>query len=91
MKKIAFALIGLAFIGCTKEELAQKKDAGQSKDCTCGFIEDTDMYIKNNIEYYTIKVKNDCSGNSKTFFLEEGYWMNAFAGSNICLSNTGSW
>jgi hypothetical protein len=86
MKKIALALIGLAFIGCTKEEpLAPKKD------CNCGFIEDTDMYIKDDVEYYTIKVKNDCSGNSKTFFLEEGYWMNAFAGTNICLTNTGNW
>lgn len=84
MKKILFALIGIAFIGCEKEELSKK-------DCNCGFIEKDDNFVKDGNHYYTITVKNDCSGNSKTFFIDKGYWMNAHAGESTCFNNVNNW
>lgn len=85
MKKIAFALLGIALIGCEKAELPQKKD------CNCGFIESDDNYFKDGNHFYTITVKNDCSGNYKTFFLEQGYWMNAHPGNKTCFNNVDNW
>jgi hypothetical protein len=87
MKKIAFALICLAFIGCTKEEpLAPKKD------CNCGIITNDNHYLDANLNsVYTLEVRNDCSQVTKVFYVSKGDWMNNHAGDKTCFDNLSSW
>jgi len=79
MKKIFLTFIGLAFIGCEKTEIIEKKN------CNCGLI------TADNVHDYSIDIRNSCSNNVKTFYLTEGDWMNAHPGDNFCISNVSNW
>ena len=68
-------ILSLSLVGCEKEE----------KTCNCGLIE------SDNIKDYSIVVRNECSQNSKKFYLSEGDWMNAHPGSTQCFSDVKSW
>ena len=68
-------ILSLALLSCKKEQ----------KHCNCGLIE------SDNVTDYSIIVRNDCSQNSKKFYLTQGDWMNAPAGSNHCFTNVDSW
>jgi hypothetical protein len=82
MKKIALALIGLAFIGCEKE----------SQTCNCGIITNDENYLDANLNsIYTLEVRNECSGNSKLFYVSKGDWMNNHAGDKTCFSDIKNW
>lgn len=76
MKKLLF--LGLVFVvfSCKKEE---------TKPCNCGRI------VSDDVSTYSITIRNDCSGNLKTFNLYEGDWMNAYVGSDYCITNETSW
>jgi hypothetical protein len=78
MKKV-FLIIGISLIGCKKENPQPKQN------CNCGLIE------SDNIQDYSIVVRNDCSGNSKKFYLTEGDYMNAYPGNKQCFSDVASW
>lgn len=53
--------------------------------CNCGLVTSDD------VTNYSVVIRNQCTGNSKRFFLTQGDWMNAFVGSNYCITNSGSW
>ena len=76
MKKIIIA-VALLMVGCSKEEV--------KKHSTCGLI------VSDNVQDYSITIRNSSSGNLKTFVLYEGDWMNAHPGDNYCISNTTPW
>ena len=44
-----------------------------------------------NVSNYSVVIRNSCSGNSKTFYLSEGDWMNAHPGDDYCITNVDSW
>jgi nitrous oxide reductase accessory protein NosL len=79
MKKIVLAIAVVALISsCKKKE----KEEGP---CNCGIIQ------SDNVQDYSVVIKNECSGNNKTFTLSSGDWMNAHVGSNYCITNSGKW
>ena len=55
------------------------------ENCNCGVIQ------SDNIDNYSVVIRNSCSGNNKTFYLSEGDWMNAYVGSDYCITNVESW
>ena len=77
MKKVifSFAVLTALFTSCKKE----------TKPCNCGTIK------SDNAMNYSVDIQNDCSGNTKTWYLSEGDWMNAYVGSHYCITNTTSW
>ncbi len=77
MKKILIliAIIG-TFTACNEKEPTV---------CNCGLILDDDA------SNYSIKIRNECSGNEKWFILQRGDWMNAYVGSNYCITNVDGW
>ena len=79
MKKM-FLIIALAvgLAGCNKEE---------SKQCNCGTIANDG--IDNGC--YWLEIRNDCTGNKKKFCFDQDTWMNAYVGSNFCVTNQGQW
>lgn len=80
MKKIVlvgFIALGVA-VSCKKETITQKK-------CNCGLVE------SDNVQDYSVVIKNSCSGNNKKFYLQQGDWMNAYVGSNYCITNETNW
>ena len=77
MKKLTILVaIIISLISCEKEEV---------KQCNCGTV------INDNAMDYSVVIRNECSGNNKTFYLEPGDWMNAHLGSEQCISNTTNW
>lgn len=76
MKK---TIIGLAII---LSIASCKKDNGV---CNCGLI------LSDNASDYSVIIRNSCSGNEKKFYLTPGDWMNAFVGSNYCITNVTNW
>jgi hypothetical protein len=82
MKKIAFALLSVAFLGCEKA----------NTDCNCGTIINDDNYLDSNLNsVYTLEVRNDCSGRAKLFYVSKGDWMNNHAGDKTCFDNISNW
>lgn len=80
MKKIIF-LVGIVTLG-----ISCKKDNPQpNKPCNCGIIQ------SDNVANYSVDIKNDCSGNVKTWTLSQADWMSAYVGSHYCITNTTSW
>jgi hypothetical protein len=77
MKKVIYGLaIILSIASCKKED---------AKQCNCGLV------VSDDVTNYSVVIRNDCSGNQKTFYLQAGDWMNAYVGSNYCITNTSSW
>ena len=78
MKKVLLVL--LVIIGLTSCE-----SEFINGDCNCGLI------TSDRISDYSVVIRNACSGNSKRWTLSPGDWMNAFVGSDYCITNTTSW
>ena len=57
----------------------------KEKLCNCGLV------LSDRVSDYSVVIRNDCSNNEKRFILEPGDWMNAYVGSNYCITNTTSW
>jgi len=76
MKK---TIIGLAIIlsiaSCKKEQTI----------CNCGLV------VSDNVSDYSVVIRNSCSSNEKTFYLQPGDWMNAYVGSDYCITNVTNW
>lgn len=78
MKKVILAILVIGSVtSCSKEQLGAK--------CNCGKI------ISDNSADYSVTIRNDCSGNSRSFNLTPGDWMTAYVGSNYCISNVTNW
>jgi len=54
-------------------------------DCNCGRV------LSDRIDDYSVVIRNNCTDNSRRFFLSEGDWMNAHPGSDYCITNIGEW
>lgn len=78
MKKIVLAIAVVALLGSCKK----KKDEGP---CNCGIVQ------SDNVQDYSVVIKNECSSNNKTFVLAPGDWMNAHVGSRYCITNASKW
>ena len=77
MKKVILGLaIILSIASCKKED---------AKVCNCGLV------VSDDVTNYSVVIRNDCSNNQKTFTLQPGDWMNAYVGSNYCITNVTSW
>ena len=77
MKKVICGLaIILSIASCKKEE---------AKQCNCGIV------VSDDVTNYSVVIRTACSGNQQTFYLQAGDWMNAYVGSNYCLSNVSNW
>jgi len=76
---ILLAAVVLGMMSCTKEN--------PTSDCNCGII--TDDGIDGNC-YYVV-IRNNCSGNERTFCLSSSDWFTAFVGTNYCITNVSSW
>lgn len=77
MKKVIFGLaIILSIASCKKDDV---------KQCNCGLV------LSDNVSDYSVVIRNNCSNNQQTFYLSAGDWMNAYVGSNYCITNVSSW
>lgn len=78
MKKVIFliAVLFTVLTSCKKDDVTP---------CNCGTI------MSDNASDYSVDIKNDCSGNFKTWVLTPDDWMNAYVGSHYCITNTTSW
>ena len=78
MKKLLIIIGLILIIGA-----CQKEDTNVwGADCKCGLI------ISDDVNNYSIDVRNDCTDNVKTFVLTEGDWMNAHPGEGYCGGST---
>ena len=77
MKKIILSIAVVALISSCK-----KKEA---EPCNCGIVQ------SDNVQDYSVVIKNECSGNNKTFVLSSADWMNAHVGSSYCITNSTKW
>lgn len=63
-----------AFASCKKDAL---------KNCKCGYVQDDAIENSND---FTLTIKNDCSGNSKKFYVTVSTWMDGVVGENFCMT-----
>ncbi len=78
MKKlILFIAICVSLMSCTKEQLGFK--------CNCGKV------LSDDVSTYSVVIRNNCSNNEKRFYLQPGDWMDAFVGSEYCITNVDRW
>ena len=75
---IGFIIAG-SIVSCQKEEITP------NKVCNCGLV------VSDNVEDYSVVIRNSCSGNQKKFILQPGDWMNAYVGSDYCITNINNW
>jgi len=76
-KTIMFmGVIAIMLFSCKKEE-----------ECNCGTIANDG--VDNGC--YWLEIRNDCSGNKKTFCFDQDVWMNAAVGSHFCVTNEQPW
>ena len=68
-------ILSLALFSCKKEK----------KDCSCGIVESDD------VQDYSVTIKNECSSNSKKFYLTPNDWQNSHVGNRQCITNVESW
>lgn len=82
MKKtlLFIMLVASILVACKKEEEEQKQ-------CNCGTIANDG--IDNGC--YWLEIRNDCSGNKKTWCFDQDVWMNSPVGSHFCVTNETSW
>ena len=79
MKKLMMIImLAIGLVSCNKEE---------DKQCNCGTIANDGITGT----CYWLEIRNDCSGNKKTFCFDQDVWMDAYVGSNFCVSNQGQW
>jgi hypothetical protein len=77
MKRVILIIaVSLSIFSCKKEK---------PTPCNCGAI------LSDNAADYSVDIKNDCSGNIKTWVLTPDDWMTAYVGTNFCITNTTSW
>ncbi len=62
-------------------------DGSCEYNCSCGYV--TDDGVDGN--GYFLTVRNACSNNIRTFYVDIDTWLNYFYGDYICFSNVSSW
>jgi hypothetical protein len=89
MKKylLFFTVALLTITACSKEE-----EAEEEKKCNCGVI--TADEITTNADgssCYSLEIRNDCSGNKKTWCFDYDVWLDGNLGESFCVTNVQSW
>lgn len=80
MKKLMMIMIlAIGLVSCSKEE--------DNKQCNCGTIANDGI----DGSCYWLEIRNDCTNNKKKFCFDQDVWMNAYVGSNFCVSNQNQW
>ena len=83
MRKVILMIAVSMMVSCKKED---PKPVAQAQEyCNCGLV------LSDNVSDYSVVIRNSCSGNEKKFYLQEGDWMNAYVGSDYCITNVTSW
>jgi len=75
-------LTSLIVFSCKKDEIKPNKP---QENCNCGLV------VSDNVQDYSVVIRNSCSGNEKRFYLQQGDWMNAHPGSDYCITNVKNW
>ena len=78
MRKVTLIIAVSMMISC-------EKDNPQPEQCNCGLV------VSDEVSDYSVVIRNSCSGNENKFYLQEGDWMNAYVGSDYCITNVTSW
>jgi hypothetical protein len=81
MKKAVIILGAILLVSCSKSDEA----IIAQKDCNCGLI------ISDNVQDYSVVIRNQCTQREKRFYLTQGDWVNAFVGTKFCISNVTTW
>jgi hypothetical protein len=77
MKKTLLTVASIVLLAsCKKKETAP---------CNCGIIQ------SDNVQDYSVVIRNECTNNEKTFYLSQGDWMNAHTGNRYCITNVDKW
>jgi hypothetical protein len=82
MKTKLLIFISLIALSCKKDEIKPNKP---QEICNCGLV------VSDNVQDYSVVIRNSCSGNEKRFYLQQGDWMNAHPGSDYCITNVNNW
>jgi hypothetical protein len=78
MKKIIIIAIFLIGLGsCKKSDVTCNSNCGE--------------IMADDVRDYSVLIKNSCTGNQKWFILDRSNWLNAYVGSNYCITNSGTW
>ena len=80
-KNMKYIIIILLLIGCSEDT------PRPNRDCNCGTIANDG--IDNGC--YWLEIRNNCSGNKKTFCFDQDIWMDAYVGDNFCVYNETEW
>ena len=82
MKKLLMiiAIIIATLSSCTKKDIT-------CEPTTCGAI--VNDGITDNC--YWLEIENDCSKNKKKFCFAQNVWMNAYVGTNFCVTGVEPW
>lgn len=83
MRKKLIYLIALCLftISCNKDK----------EDCNCGTIVSDDVIDQNGNWCYSLEIRNDCTGNYKSFCFDYDVWLDANPGENFCVTNQKTW
>lgn len=76
MKKLIILMALPLLFACSAED---------GLNCNCGLV------VRDNVQNYSVVIRNSCSSNEQLFYLQPGDWMNAFVGSNYCITNANNW
>jgi hypothetical protein len=77
MKKIVLTIAVVALISSCKKK--------ETSPCNCGIVQ------SDNVQDYSVVIRNECTNNDKKFILTESDWMNAYVGSRYCITNASKW
>ena len=77
----------MIFTSCKKEDPDDSGGSNSGGQCNCGII--VNDGIDNNC--YWLEIRNECSGNKKTFCFDQDVWMNGHPGDRFCVTNVSSW
>jgi len=77
MKKVILLLAVVALVSSCKKK--------EEPLCNCGIVQ------SDNVQDYSVVIRNECTNNDKTFVLSQADWMNAYVGSRYCITNSGKW
>jgi hypothetical protein len=62
------------------------------KECNCGTITNDEITLgANGNTCYSLTVRNQCSGNLKTWCFDYSVWFEGNVGENFCVTNVDSW
>lgn len=77
----------LAFLFIIFFSSCEKEDNEEIYDCTCGVIANDG--ITNGC--YWLEIRNDCSGNKRSFCFDQDVWMVNYVGDRFCVLNVQPW